>query len=118
MKVLVCGPRTWIEQKPIHDVLALLPSDTVLVHGGARGVDNIAGYVAKELLGLKVRAYPVDHKLDGPWPGAGPRRNLRMLASENPYETEGTFVNLGLAFGVAEELSAGTGHMYKLLTLG
>lgn len=30
---------------------------------------------------IAVRPHPVDHRLDGPWPGAGPRRNGRMLRS-------------------------------------
>lgn len=117
MKVLVCGPRTWVEQKPVFDVLSLFPKDTLIVHGGARGVDNIAGFAA-QLLGLPVRAYPVDHEVDGPWPGAGHRRNIRMLASENPHDEDGTYVDLGLAFGVSEDLTRGTGHMYKMLSLG
>lgn len=118
MKVLVCGPRIWVEQQPILDVLRLLPQDTLVVHGGARGVDNIAGFVAKNLLGLQVRSYPVDHSLDGAWPAAGVRRNLRMLASENPHESDGTLVDLALVFTLTEEFSKGTGHMAKTLALG
>lgn len=118
MKVLVCGPRIWVEQKPILDVLKLFPPDTLVVHGGARGADNITGFVAESLLGLQVRAYPVNHNLDGPWPAAGARRNLRMLASENPHEGDGSYVDLALAFTLTEEFSKGTGHMAKTLALG
>lgn len=59
--------------------LGLGPGDTV-VHGACHlgGVDEAADAVAREL-GCEVRAYPVDHAVDGPWPAAGPRRNLRML---------------------------------------
>ncbi len=35
--------------------------------------------------------FAVDHALDGPWPGAGPRRNARMLRDGKP--------DRGLAFG-------------------
>lgn len=34
--------------------------------------------------GILVVACPVDRALDGPWPGAGPRRNARMLAEHRP----------------------------------
>lgn len=113
LKVLICGPRDWVDQKPIEDVMRLLPKDTVVVHGGQTGVDNISGYVAK-ILGLRVRSYPVNHKLDGPWPGAGPRRNLRMLNAESPFE-DGSFVDLGFAFKCQEALTRGTGGMAAMM---
>jgi hypothetical protein len=53
-------------------------AETVLFHGNARGADQLAEYYAK-LHGWKVRRVPVDTALDGPWPGAGNRRNERML---------------------------------------
>lgn len=118
MKVLVCGPRVWVEQQPILDVLKLFPPDTLVIHGAARGVDNIAGFVAKSLLNLQVRAYPVNHDLDGAWPAAGVRRNLRMLASENPHAGDGTYVDIALVFTLSEVFSKGTGHMAKTLALG
>ncbi len=118
MKILVCGTREWIEQRPIEDVLRLLPKDALVIQGGARGADNIAGFVAKNVLGMKVRAYPVDNKLDGPWPAAGVRRNMRMLASENPHEGDGTSVDFGLAFTLTQELTRGTAHMVETMTLG
>ena len=45
MKVLVCGSRKWLEQKPIERELRKLPPGTIVVHGACRGADNIAGYV-------------------------------------------------------------------------
>lgn len=113
MKILVCGPRVWLEQKPIEKILREFPRDTVIVHGAARGADMIAGYVA-EFLSFEVRPYPVDHALDGPWPAAGPRRNVRMLRAEHP-SADGTFVDVGLVFTLTETLSKGTGHMSKLM---
>lgn len=113
MKVLVCGPRDWVEQKSIERELKKLPEGTIVVHGGAKGVDEIAGFVAK-LLGFKVRRYRVDHDLDGPWPAAGPRRNKRMLESEHP-SADGTFVDLGLAFARSEDYTKGTGGMVRLM---
>jgi len=118
VKVLVCGTRKWVEQQPIEDILRLFPRDTTIIQGGASGVDNIAGYVARDILGMPMRAYPVNHSKDGPWPGAGIRRNLRMLATENPYETDGTYVDLGLAFKLTPEISRGTGHMADQMRAG
>lgn len=97
-----------MSQKPIEDRLRQLPPGTIIVHGGARGADSIAGYVA-ELLKFEVRAYPVDHELDGPWPAAGMIRNERMLLAE----LEG--LDLGIAFQKDPILSRGTGGMVKLL---
>lgn len=117
LKVLVCGPRDWVDQKPVEDVLRLFPKGTVVIHGGQTGIDNIAGFAAK-ILGLTVRAYPVNHKLDGPWPGAGPRRNMRMLAEESPYEPDGSHIDLGIGFKRQLELTSGTGNMLSLLRAG
>ena len=113
MKVLVCGPRVWLEQRPIEEVLRAFPPGTLLVHGGARGADSVAGFVG-ELLGFEVREYAVDHELDGPWPAAGVRRNLRMLRAEHP-SSDGTFVDVGIGFKLRPELSRGTGDMVHLL---
>lgn len=114
MKVVVCGPRVWLDQKPIQEVLRGFPEGTIVVHGGARGADIIAGFAA-EILGFEVRAYPVDHALDGPWPAAGPRRNIRMLAAEHPCKQDGCFVDVGLAFKLEDLLSKGTAHMASIM---
>ncbi len=113
MKILVCGPRIWLEQRPIEQVLQQFPPGTVLIHGGARGADSICGYVA-ERLGFEVRAYPVDHALDGPWPAAGHFRNARMLRSEHPHAA-GSHVDVALVFALAETLSKGTANMAEKL---
>ena len=61
------------------ELLGLGPDD-VVVHGACHlgGVDDVADEVAQER-GCIIARYPVDHRIDGPWPGAGPRRNRRML---------------------------------------
>lgn len=114
MKVLVCGPRKWLDQKPIAEVLRQFPPGTIIVHGAARGADSIAGFVG-ELLGFEVREYPVDHELDGPWPAAGVQRNLRMLKSEHPSKADGSYVDVGIGFKLTQELSTGTGHMVEFM---
>ena len=56
-----------------------------LIHGGCSGVDAISekifhgmGLESKEM-GWAIVSVGVNHELDGSWPGAGPRRNSRML---------------------------------------
>lgn len=96
--VAIAGGRDY---KPTADELAELLEllvdlrATKLVHGDARGVDReVAGWVrlwgAQGLLDkgrldeFPVVPYGVREELDGPWPGAGPRRSQRMLKSAKP----------------------------------
>ena len=110
MKVLVFGSRDWVDQIPIHNRLKQLPPGTIIVHGGCRGADNIAGFVA-ELLRFEVRAYPVS---DLEWhitgPSAGNVRNQRMLNKEHPA-TDGTYIDLALCFHIDEKLGRGSRDM-------
>lgn len=110
VRLLVCGARTWTDWLSIiHQLKAMAPA--VVIHGRCRGVDLIAGTVAKDL-GIAVAEYAVDHALDGPWPSAGPRRNRRMFNESKPTH--------GLAFGplVRQPGSArttGTGDMVRVM---
>ncbi len=94
MKVLVCGSRNWTNRDAIWRELEKLPEGTIIVHGGARGADRIAGNVAK-LLNFEVRVYPADWLTNGK--AAGPIRNQEMLDKEHP-DKDGVPVSLGLAF--------------------
>ena len=112
-RILVCGSRIW--PGTWEDIAVHLPADgngaVTIIHGacsrivnkmvGTRGgfrervdvevsVDTLAAFAARGL-GHHVEAYPVDHKVDGQWPGAGPRRNARMLSDGKP--------DRGFAFG-------------------
>ena len=115
MKVLVCGPRVWLEQAPIADALREYPRGTILVHGAARGADSIAGFVG-ELLGFEVRPYEVDPRVDGDWPAAGVLRNGRMLDAEHPSAHDGSYIDVGVAFKIGEGLSRGTADMVHRMT--
>ena len=81
IRVLVCGSRDWRDEEWIRRVLSLLAPGSVVIHGGARGADSIAGRIAKEL-GLEVEVYPADWTKYGR--GAGPRRNEEMLREGRP----------------------------------
>lgn len=102
MKVLVCGSRTWRDQRKIEARLRQLPRGSIVIHGQARGADTIAGTIA-EALGFDVRAFPAEWRplgRDGPVDyGAGKTRNLVML-DEQP--------ELVLAFW--DRRSTGTKH--------
>lgn len=122
MRLLVCGTRDW--PGTWEDIAVHLPEDDdlTIIHGAcsridSRGVqvsvDMIVDFVARGL-GHKIERYPVNHGLDGPWPGAGPARNRRML-SVRP--------DRGLAFGTLWKMDkswkryrpTGTGHMVGLM---
>lgn len=111
MKVLVCGSRKWLNQKAIERELRKLPPDTTIIHGGAPGADNIAGYVAKKL-GFIVRVYMAD------WEGlgkrAGPVRNRSMLTNEHLPQDP---IHKALAFHEDPGLGKGTKDMVSLLEL-
>jgi len=121
MRLLVCGSREWLGaweeiggQLPDVDDLTVIHGACSSVVGGVqRSVDMLADFVARGL-GYHVDPYPVDHALDGPWPGAGPKRNARMLR-------DGRLTH-GLAFGPLWRVTGrvtGTGDMVRrMLTAG
>ena len=107
MKVLVCGDRFWTDRAMIYAELSKLSPGTIIVHGGARGADSIAGEIAKEL-GFVVRAYPADWSAHGK--AAGPIRNSTMLVREHRPDEP---VNLVLAFHYDLAKSKGTKDMVR-----
>ncbi len=103
-KVLVCGGRDWWNRTLIHDRLALLPKNTLIIEGEARGADTIAKEEALKL-GLKVKGYPAEWDKYGK--GAGPIRNKQMLHLESP--------DLVIAFPYPDlKSSRGTLHMVTI----
>jgi hypothetical protein len=79
MRVLVCGSRSWADEAAIQRALEeLLPRPATIIHGGARGADQLAGRIAARL-GYAVEVYVADWRRGG---RAGPERNRRMLDSK------------------------------------
>lgn len=105
MKVLVTGSRHWSNRVVIGRAISDTPA-TILVHGGARGADTIAGEIARTL-GIEERVYPADWAAFGK--SAGKNRNLRMLHCEH---LEKEPIDLVLAFPLPD--SIGTYHMIGL----
>ena len=97
MKILISGSRVYANRHKIHNVLSVLPFDTVIIHGDCRGADKLSGSVATEL-GMTVDSYPADWNQYGR--AAGPIRNQKMLDNndiekaiifhENLQESKGT----------------------------
>lgn len=84
MKVLVCGGRDFFQKSFVDYALLLIEKDiTTIVHGAARGADSLAGTWAIEN-GKVEESYKPDTSIDGPWPGAGNRRNQRMFDCSKP----------------------------------
>lgn len=80
MMVLVCGSRDWDDERSIMLRLVALPRDTTIIHGGARGADQIADRLAK-IIGFTVRVIPAEWDKHGR--AAGPIRN-RAMVDERP----------------------------------
>lgn len=76
MRVLVCGDRNWSDRQKIVDRLRLLPPNTLIIQGGARGADRLARNVAVEV-GFLFEEFPAEWEVYGR--AAGPIRNLQML---------------------------------------
>jgi len=103
--VLICGDRNWSDYQAIKREIVghkLDPKTDVIMHGGARGADRIAGEIGLANR-FKVRVFPADWERHGR--GAGPIRNYLML-DQRP--------DLVLAFHPEIGLSKGTAHMIEI----
>lgn len=84
LKVLVCGGRDFNDALTLGSWLGGIHKQRgidVLIHGGARGADFMAGKFA-EWMGIPVLEFPADWARDGK--AAGPIRNSRMLSEGKP----------------------------------
>ena len=80
MRLLVCGDRNWEDKEAINHALVSLAPE-VVIHGGAKGADSLAGYSAY-LLNIPIEVYPAQWSLYGR--GAGPIRNQQMIDEGKP----------------------------------
>lgn len=110
--MLVTGSRDWTSRhvEVIYRELVKLPPGTIVVHGAAPGVDEIAGLIATEL-GLIVRDYPARWDVFGP-KAAGPIRNRHMFFSEHTIDEP---IDLVLAFH--EDVNAKSKGTKNMLTI-
>jgi YspA, cpYpsA-related SLOG family len=109
MRLLVCGSRTWTTRIQlgweIEGIVAQhFGEPIVVIHGGARGADRLAGELARAR-GWRLEVYPARWDTEGR--AAGIRRNLRMLRDGLP-DLVVAFVDKPLAH------SRGTAHMVAI----
>lgn len=106
MKIIVFGSRTLTDIRPIRAILTDLHAHRrggegfTVIHGGAKGADQLAGEAARGLEWAQTRSYPAEWRVhaEGWCPGprcsdrgdvgtpmcksAGPRRNQEMIDRE------------------------------------
>lgn len=107
MRILVCGGRDFTDHVTFNRWMARFVSDydgeyddnTVIIHGGAKGADTLAGLFAK-MFGLKCEVYYANLAAFGN--SAGPIRNHQMLDEGKPD------------YVVAFKGGKGTAHMVKI----
>ncbi len=97
MRVLFTGSRNWEDSEPVGAIINALPSDAIVIHGAARGLDTIAGRLARNRY-LTVESYPADWSRYGK--SAGIRRNEYMAS-----------LGAHMCFAFPLQGSKGTKHM-------
>ena len=96
-RVIICGSRHWTDPAAIARLVATLPSGTVVITGGARGVGPT--HQLAQQRGLPTEVYSAARATAGR--RAGPLRNARMLStSVDAFRGPGT--------------SPGTDHMVRM----
>jgi hypothetical protein len=80
MKVAIVGSREYLNLFKVRQYIQSLPIDTVIVSGGARGVDKCAEKVAQGI-GLQTEIYPADWHKYGK--AAGMKRNQQIVEASD-----------------------------------
>jgi len=112
-RLLVCGGRDFIDAGVVQWALNRILNERGIdcIIEGECPTDNNPDKIARrwgDAHGITVHRCPVDCAIDGPWPAAGPRRNIRMRDAYHP--------DAGLAFPRASgRWGRGTLGMVKLL---
>lgn len=80
-RILICGDRDYKDWMQVREYLDTISRTAIIIHGGARGADSIAGNLAT-YLNMKVIKYPADWDKYGR--AAGILRNQQMLDEGHP----------------------------------
>ena len=80
-RILICGDRDYKDWMQVRDYLDTISRTAIIIHGGAKGADSIAGNLAT-YLNMKVIKYPADWDKYGK--AAGILRNQQMLNEGHP----------------------------------
>lgn len=86
LRLLVCGGRDFYDGEALRRWMSEAVGDrtaaeVVVIHGGARGADYLAGEIARQA-GVRVIVCPADWNAHGA--AAGPIRNQQMLDNHAP----------------------------------
>ena len=99
MRVLACGGRDYADRQTVFEALSELQDVTLIIHGGARGADALAGEWAQART-IPCLRHPANWAVYGR--SAGAVRNQDMLTAWRPQLV------------VAFPGGAGTGHMVRI----
>ena len=80
-RILICGDRDYKDWLKVQDYLNTISRTTIIIHGGARGADSLAGNLATSLK-MKVIKFPAEWDKYGK--AAGVLRNQQMLDDGHP----------------------------------
>lgn len=100
MKIAVVGSRDYKDLEQVHLVISILPKDTIIVSGGARGVDTMAKMSANSC-DLIYKEFAADWKSFGK--KAGFLRNKRIVEFSDRIicfwdgKSKGTKITIDLA---------------------
>ena len=103
MRILICGDRHYADTDKVKAYVDTLPQNTIVIHGGAKGADSIAGQCAINRE-LEVWKFTADWQRYGR--GAGVIRNKQMLEMGQP--------DLVVYFHPNISASKGTKNMAKI----
>jgi len=104
-RILICGDRNYQDWIKVQEYLDTISRTTIIIHGGARGADSLAGNLATSLK-MKVIKFPANWDKYGK--AAGVLRNQQMLDEGYP--------DLVVYFHKDIENSKGTRDMLKRAT--
>lgn len=125
MKIIVTGERDWPDDGSVYRELeryaeklvisaGQMREPLVIVHGACpTGADQLAEQFVRawaRRYGVRSHQFPVNHALDGPWPGAGPHRNRRMVDAHLDAD-------FGLAFWSGKRERSGTLDCMSYMTM-
>lgn len=86
-RILITGSREWVDLEKIERAIQSISIEqnifgfpVVIVHGGARGADSLAGKIARMSFYVTEEVHPVDWRPAGVYnPYAGHARNQKMV---------------------------------------